>query len=182
MAGADIIGTAVCILLLVIVCYVVAGSVITISGVIINAQNDMTKRQQERMDTSIAMADYRYTLESANLWRINFTVLNNGNQVINNENQTDVVVTIGSNPPLYYENGLNTGAAACITKTWYYDGYFENDVFKANETLNPGQWDPNEYLLGQVWIGVDPSATSTQVQVIIPNGMTATNNKAIAAG
>jgi len=181
MAGADVIGTAVCIILLVVMCYVVVGSIMMTSGMIINAQNDMTRSQQERMETSIAMADCRYSVDGS-LWRINFTVLNNGNQVIKNVNQTNVMVMTGSNPPVYYPNGVNTGAAACLTRTWYYDGSFDKDLSKTNETLNPGQWDPNEYLLGQVWIGFNPSTTYTQVQVVLPNGMTVTNIKPIVSG
>jgi len=178
MAGADVIGTAVCIILLVVMCYVVVGSIMMTSGVIINAQDDMTRSQQERVETSITMADCRYSVESP-MWRINFTVLNNGNQVIKNINQTNVMVINGSNQPIYYGNGVNTGAAACLTRTWYYDGSFDKDISQTIETLNPGQWDPNEYLLGQVWIGFNPSTTYTQVQVVLPNGMTVTNTKPI---
>jgi len=176
MAGADVIGIAVCIILLVVMCYAVVGSIMMTSGVIINAQNDMMRSQQERMETSITMADCRWSSDST-LWRINFTVLNNGNQVIKNINQTGVVVMMGSNQPIYYGNGVNTKAS-----TWYYDGSFDKDISKTSETLNPGQWDPNEYLFGQVWIGVNPSTTSTQVQVVLPNGMTVTNTKNIVPG
>ena len=179
MAGADVIGTAVCIILLVVMCYVVVGSIMMTSGMIINAQNDMTQSQQERVETSIAMADCRWSSDST-LWRINFTVLNNGNQVIKYINKTDVMVIGDSNPPIYYYNGVNTKAAAFGATTWYYDGYFDKDVYRTSETLNPGQWDPNEYLFGQVWINFDPSTTlSTQLQVVLPNGMTVTNIKAI---
>ena len=181
MAGADVIGTAVCIILLVVMCYVVVGSIMMTSGLIINAQNDMARSQQERMETSITMADCRWSSDST-LWRINFTVLNNGNQVIKNINQTNVMVIGGSNPPIYYSNGVNTGAAAYSSSTWYYDGSFDKDISRTSETLNPGQWDPNEYLFGQVWIGFNPSTTSTQVQVILPNGMTVMNTKNIVPG
>ena len=176
MAGADVIGTAVCIILLVVMCYAVVGSIMMTSGVIINAQNDMTRSQQERMDTSITMADCRWSSDLG-LYRINFTVLNNGNQVIKNINQTGVVVMMGSNQPLYYNNGVNKGAA-----TWYYDGSFDKDISRTSETLNPGQWDPNEYLFGQVWIDFNPSPTYTQVQVVLPNGIKATNINAIVLG
>jgi len=183
MSGADVIGTAICVGLLIIVAYVVAGSIITTTGMVINAQNDMTVSQQEQMETSITMADCRYFLESTNLWRINFTVLNNGNQVIKYINKTDVMVIGDSNPPIYYDNGVNTKAAAFGATTWYYDGYFDKDVYRTSETLNPGQWDPNEYLFGQVWINFDPSTTlSTQLQVVLPNGMKATNINAIVLG
>ena len=179
MSGADVIGTAICVGLLIIVAYIVAGSILTTTGMVINAQNDMTRSQQERMETSIAMADCRYYLESPNLWRIDFTVLNNGNQVIKNVNQTNVMVMVGSNQPIYYGKGLNTGAAACLTRTWYYDGSFDQDISRTSETLNPGQWDPDEYLFGKVWIGFNPSTTYTQVQVVLPNGMTVTNIEGI---
>ena len=181
MAGADVIGTAVCIILLVVMCYAVVGSIMMTSGVIINAQNDMTKSQQERMETSIAMADCRYSVDGS-LWRIDFTVLNNGNQVIKNVNQTNVMVIGGSNLPTYYANGLTTRDTASTAGTWYYDGSFDKDISRTSETLNPGQWDPNEYLFGQVWIGFNPSTTSTQVQVILPNGMTVMNTKNIVPG
>ena len=181
MAGADVIGTAICVGLLIIVAYIVAGSILTTTGMVINAQNDMTRSQQERMETSIAMADCRWSGTSP-LWQIDFTVLNNGNQVIKNVNQTNVMVIGGSNRPTYYANGLNTGAAASSASTWYYDGSFDKDISRTSETLNPGQWDPNEYLFGQVWIGFNPSTTYTQVQVVLPNGMTVTNIKGIVSG
>jgi len=174
MAGADVIGAAICITLLVLVAYVVVGSIMTTSGIVINAQDDMTRSQEERLGTSITIANYHYQYDTwdatyGDLWRIDFRVLNKGNQVIKNINKMDVMVIKGSDPPLLYKNGLGTFE----TKTWR-KVRLERDSDRNAEIINPNQWDPGEYMYGQVSINFDPSTTPTQLQVVLANAVEAT--------
>jgi hypothetical protein len=167
MAGADVIEAAIGITLLLIVSYVVLGSITTAADTVSTARKDMTLLQEERLGTSIWMADAHYhgTFDvSPN--RIDFRVRNNGTQIIHNISQTEIMLMLSPNAPVLYKNGPLTGLG--IT-TWFNNGLWLDTTGSQGEIINPGQWDPGEYLWGQVW--VDPQ--SNQLEVILSNGVKA---------
>ena len=84
MAGADVIEAAIGITLLLIVSYVVLGGITTAGDMVSTAKKDMTLMQEERLGTSITIADYHYDIIAGPIYEIHFRVLNNGNQVIRN--------------------------------------------------------------------------------------------------
>ena len=145
--------------------YVVIGSIITAADTVSTAQKDMTLLQEERLGTSIKIADYHYDKVGV-IYGIDFRVLNNGNQVIRNIDQMNVVLYHGSNTPKLYING--SGTLGEYTWKWI---KFESSR-DINEKINPNQWDPGEYLYGQIEVNFSPSNTD-RLQVILANGVNA---------
>lgn len=178
MAGADVIGTAICVALLVIVAYVVAGSILTTTGLVINAQNDMALSQQERLGTSISDQETHYheCLEyhcdwwgaDCTLWqdRVDFRVLNTGDQTIGDLSYIDVMLIWGTESPYLYKNGSGTLG----TMTWFRSGiYKDNSDSPTTEDLNIGMWDPGEYLYGRAEVNSPPD----YISIVLPNGLKA---------
>jgi hypothetical protein len=166
MAGADVIEAAIGITLLLIVSYVVLGSITTAADTVSTARKDMTLIQEERLGTSIRIADDHYHGAPDN--RIDFMVSNNGTQIIHNINQTEVMLMLSPNAPVLYKNGPGTGLG---TTTWYNNGTWLDVTGTHGEIINPGQWDPGEYLWGQVW--VNPNCN--QLEVVLSNGAKASS-------
>ena len=152
MAGADVIGTAICVALLVIVAYVVAGSILTTTGVVINTQSDMNRQIGARLNTAIQVnttpgPTFNQYDWSPNRWYIHFHIINTGNEVISNFNSTDVYLATSTNAPVQYKFD---GAAQDATfggrcgdansRTWNYYDIFPDD------NMNPGMLDPGEEL------------------------------------
>jgi hypothetical protein len=171
MAGADVIEAAIGITLLLIVSYVVVGSITTAADTVSAAQKDMALSQEQRLGTSVMFGDYHYESSYWNgaqtVWPIHFRVLNNGNQIISKPKNMQVMLLHGSNLPLLYNYGSVLG-----TTTWYYDGYFDIDIWETSEIMNPGQWDPGEYIFGQFEVNFQPN-NKDWLQVVLENGVSA---------
>ena len=109
MAGADVIGAAICIMLLVVVAYVVVGSIMTTSGIVIDAQDDMTLGQQERLGTSISIEEVHWhdnCYDNDNTYmETHFRILNNGNQKIRDLSHIDIMQIRSDGRPYLYTNG-----------------------------------------------------------------------------
>jgi archaellum component FlaG (FlaF/FlaG flagellin family) len=173
MAGADVIEAAMGFFLLVIVSYVVFGTIMTSVDTVSNAQNDMTLSHEERLGTSINITNYHYQSSGFGEWYIHFRVLNNGNQMIHDINEMDVMLIQGSNAPLLYTYGSGT----LPTTTWINNG-LERDSARNPEVINPNQWDPGEYLYGQIEVNVLPT-TNDRLEVVLSNGVEAITNSNI---
>ena len=176
MAGADVIGTAICIALLIIVAYVVAGSILTTSGIVITTQNEMTLSQQARLETSISNQETHwhdcrigYCLLGSwvcTSWGdvVHFWVQNTGNQPISDLSQIEVMLIWGTNRPYLYKDGSGTEG----TGTYYRVGIYKDvSASPTPEDLNIGQWDPGEYLFGRIEVGSEPD----YISVVLPNGL-----------
>jgi len=167
MAGADVIEAAIGITLLIIVSYVVIGGIMTTAEVVSNTQKDMTLLQEERLGTSINITDYHYQISIPGRWYIHFRVRNEGNQIIQNIDTTDVMLIRGSNAPLLYRYGSGT----YLTMTWLNRG-LERDSARNPEVINPNQWDPGEYLFGEIEVNFLPT-TNDRLEVVLSNGVKA---------
>jgi len=173
MAGADVIEAAIGITLLLIVSYVVLGGITTAGDMVSTAKKDMTLMQEERLGTSITIADYHYDIIAGPIYEIHFRVLNNGNQVIRNIDKMNVVFYHGSDTPKLLING----SGEVGTNTWKMIE-LERDSGWHNEVINPNQWDPGEYLFGEIQVNYVPSNVDL-LEVILANGVTASTTTAI---
>lgn len=164
MAVAEIIGAAVGVLLLVVVAYVLVGGTLSTAETVVAAQKDLTHLQEVRLRTSLTITDH-----SINGSQIDFHIINNGNEPIDDLQQMDVFSYNNTDPytgyyKYFYENSGNEG-------TWYIPGNgFEND------NIHPGQLDPGV----KVWIVMIPSSSEPwyypkpdNIQVTTSNGVSA---------
>jgi archaellum component FlaG (FlaF/FlaG flagellin family) len=152
MAGADVIGAAICITLLVLVSYVVVGSIMTTAGVVSNTQNDMALSQEQRAGTSINIIEANHRPSSH---RFDFQIQNTGNQIIN-YTKLEVIVTWDSDAPVFYKNGNG------YSRTWYC-------LSITPDTTNPTYLDPGEVLVGRIYDGMDVPPDG--FGVVTPNGI-----------
>jgi archaellum component FlaG (FlaF/FlaG flagellin family) len=166
MAGVDVIEAAIGITLLLIVSYVVIGSITTAAVTVTSAQNDITQSQLDRIGTSIMIADYHYHGPFSVTYYIDFRVKNTGNQVINDPDKMDLMVIRGSNPPLLYKYGSGSSGS----NSWYYDGNYDIDITQGAEIINPGQWDPGEMMYVHYEVDYQPNSSSDYIQFVLPNG------------
>jgi len=176
MAGADIIGTAICVALLIIVAYVVAGSILTTTGVVINTQSDMNRQIDARLNTDIQILDNPtpsfiwYNPDGA--YYLHFHVKNTGLEIIRNFTFMDVFLAESDNAPKLYKFNANSvdstgyGCGDAIQKTWNYYEILPNDI------MNPGMLDPGEEMEIDICkFGTVPPRF--MVGAITPNGVPA---------
>jgi len=173
MAGADVIEAAIGITLVLIVSYVVLGGITTAGDMVSTARKDMTLLQEERLGTSITIADYHYDVIGGPTYEIHFRVLNNGNQVIRNINKTEVFFYHGSDTPKLLING--SGTVGTNTWTWI---ELDWDSVGHSEKVILNQWDPGEYLFCEIQVNYVPSDVD-MLDVILANGVTASTTTAI---
>jgi len=174
LAGADVIEAAIGITLLLIVSYVVLGGITTAADKVSSAKKDMTLLQDERLGTSITVADYHYDIIAGPIYEIHFRALNNGNQVIRNIDQMNVVLYHGSDTPKLLINGSGTVG----TNTWKMIE-LERDSGWHIEVINPNQWDPGEYLFGEIQVNAYEPTNVDLLDVILANGVKASTTTAI---
>ena len=174
MAGADVIGTAICIALLVIVAYVVAGSILTTTGQVLNTQSDMNRQIDARLNTGIQIPDDPtpsfFPFEGG--YYIHFHVKNTGLEIIRNFTFMDVFLAESNNAPKLYKfnaNSVDSVGGRCgdaIQKTWNYYEILPDD------NMNPGMLDPGEEMEIDICkFGTVPPRF--MVGAITPNGVPA---------
>lgn len=133
MAVAEIIGSAVGVLLLVIVAYLLVGGTLSTAETVVAAQKDMTLLQELRLKTSIDLTDavHQSTAGVSNF--LNLTVTNSGNEVIPDYQHVDVYTYDAGNTASYYRyDDTNSGTPG----TWFIIDY-SRDAIHAHE-LDPG--------------------------------------------
>ena len=156
MAVAEIIGAAIGVLLLVVVAYMLVGGTLTAAETVASAQKDLTILNEARLRTSISVSD---TAVQGN--DLNFSVTNNGNEIIRDMPHMDVFSFDASNGYTHYAyDSTGSGAAG----TWYVLR-FENDVIHARE-LDPG-------VTVRIRAVFPAGATPVSVQVTTSNGVSA---------
>lgn len=151
MAVAEIIGAAIGVIMLVIVAYMLVGSVLTTAEVVTNAQKDITLLQGARLGTGISLN--RSEISNTTLSVLNFSVRNTGNEIISDFGHTDVYTWDGSSADgykyyIYDKYKIGTTGNWSIT--------IENDIIHPNQ-LDPGEksWVTVNYLDPQpIWFQV----------------------------
>jgi len=157
MAVAEIIGTAIGVMLLLVVAYMLVGSVLTTAEVVTTAQKDLTLLNEARLRTSISLNSSEI-FANITPFVLNFSVTNTGNEIISDFDHIDVYTWNGS--PADYQNfkydKYNTGTPGNWSKT------IENDL------IHPNQLDPGE----KMWVTVNYfGARATWFQITTGNGV-----------
>ncbi len=160
MAAAEIIGAAVGVLLLIIVAYLVVGSTLSAAETISNAQKDITLQHEVRLKTSITLNKTETQVSGQGL---NFSVTNNGNEMITDFTHMDILMRTGGESIGYqhltYDSTCGTEGTWCI---------YGNIV---PDTIHPNQLDPGE----ELWIWATFTGGSPDwCQVTTSNGVYAT--------
>ncbi len=171
MAGAIIIASAIGILLLVLVGYVLVGGTLVSADSIASAQKDMTIKKEAQMDTAIQVSNAKwFSPPTGSLHNLTFDLKNIGSEPIGDFNHTDMVISISGGVPEYYSfNGVVSGNTPGYnySKTWGY-------MTITPDTIHPYMLDPGEKMGVEIdnYIisGTHPNAV---VNVTTPNGITA---------
>jgi hypothetical protein len=155
MAGADVIEAAIGITLLLIVSYVVLGSITTAANTVSSAKKDMTLIQEERLNTKIVVAYYNLNKDEAGDHEIEFGIENTGNTIIDYTQMNMVIITQDAQQPTIYINSIWDGPIqSSPVGTWWTDGIWAGLDPWPSEVINKGQWDPGEFLY--VWMQMPP--------------------------
>ena len=170
MAGADVIGTAICGTLLVIVAYAVVGSIMTTTGVVINAQNDMALSQEQRLGTSITISNpSAFWADPDPNHKITFNLKNTGSEPIRNFNSTDVIISVQGEVPVRYSfaaDKVGTGGDGS-SNTWSY-------ITITPDNIHPKILDPGEMMSVQINnVVISGSPHTISLTVATPNGVSA---------
>jgi flagellar protein FlaF len=162
MAVAEIIGAAIGIMLLVIVAYILVGSVLTTAEVVTNAQKDITLQQEARLRTDISFfpssAQIFSDIQEPNLI---FCLNNTGNEVIRDFTHVDVFTTNEAELQRYTYDSYFDFTASGAAKYWSISR-FDRDF------VHPGMLDPGEAVwINATYVGNKP----TTVLVSTSNGV-----------
>jgi heme/copper-type cytochrome/quinol oxidase subunit 2 len=167
MAGADVIEAAIGITLLLIVSYAVVGSIMTTAAVVSNAQMDMNRLQEERLDTNIKVTYSDYWWDGT-YHEMEFRIKNTGNKKIDYTKLNIVIITKDDPPPTIFIKSVGDGEiGSSPVGTWYFEGIHQDESW-TDESVNLNQWDPGEFLYG--WMEMIPHPT--EFHVFTPNGAT----------
>jgi hypothetical protein len=170
MAGADVIEAAIGITLLLIVSYVVLGSITTAATTVNAAQKDMTLIQEQGLGTSITililLASY---VPATSSHQITFGLKNTGSEPIRNFNSTDVIISVQGEVPVRYSfaaDKVGTGGDGS-SKTWSY-------MTISPDTMQVGVLDPGETMSVQINnVVISGSPHTISLTVATPNGVSA---------
>jgi len=150
MAGGEIIGAAVGILMLIIVAYLVVGSTLSTAELVTNTQKEVTQQNEARLNTNIRILDS--DVVSGKLY---LNVTNTGNEIIGNFKNMDFYVTNPGMAPSYYSFS-NTTTAITLS-----DG--------SPESIHLNLLDPGEVL--RVQIEGTSAVAGSEVMVVTSNGV-----------
>jgi hypothetical protein len=169
VAGAIIIVSAIGILLLVLVGYVLVGSSLASGDMIASAQKDMTGLKEGQLNTNITVTYTKQTWRGgSDLYHdFDFRIQNTGNTIIDYQELNMVIMT--QSPSTVYINGSDAVGwiGSNTAGKWQFEGIYRDQSW-SGELFNPNQWDPGEYVYG--WIGMNPHPTD--LYVFTPNGAT----------
>jgi len=130
MAAAGIIGTAVGVILLIVVAYVVVGATLTAAETMSNAQKDVTLQNQMRIGTAFTITD-----EIHNSSIIYANVTNTGSEIIRDFNHMDILVYDNESGDYHVCTYDTTGGGS--PGTWYISNYYL-------DYIHPSELDPGE--------------------------------------
>jgi flagellar protein FlaF len=131
MAAAGIIGTAVGVILLIVVAYVVVGATLTAAETVTNAQKDVTLQNQMRIGTAFTISD-----EIHNSSVIYSNVTNTGTEIIRDFKHMDILVydkTVSNDYQICNYNSTVSGTQC----TWEISEHYQ-------DYIHPTELDPGE--------------------------------------
>jgi len=130
MAAAGIIGTAVGLILLIVVAYVVVGATLTAAETVTNAQKDVTMQNQMRIGTAFTITDQIY-----NNSIIYSNVTNTGTEIIRDFNHMDILLY--NNESDTYQNCIYNTTISGTQCTWEISEHYQ-------DYIHPSELDPGE--------------------------------------
>jgi flagellar protein FlaF len=130
MAAAGIIGTAVGVILLIVVAYVVVGATLTAAETVTNAQKDVTLQNQMRIGTAFTITDQIY-----NNSIIYSNVTNTGTEIIRDFNHMDILLY--SNESDMYQTCIYNTTISGTQCTWEISEKYQ-------DYIHPSELDPGE--------------------------------------
>jgi flagellar protein FlaF len=155
MAGAEIIGTAVGVLLLILVGYLLIGSSLTTAEVVTTAQKDIAIQSEAQLQTVFTISG----IYSSSSKVLTVNIVNSGSETIGDFNHMDVYVTPSGGSPVFHKFTVIPGD---IVGTW-------NCTSISPDTIHPGMLDPDETMV--VTVSDSPSKPAA-VSVSTATGVT----------
>lgn len=155
MAVAEIIGAAIGVMLLVIVAYILVGSVLTTAEVVTNAQKDITLQQEIRLRTDFEIRDKIKTTVGPPYF-INVSINNTGHEVIRDFSHMDIF-TFNSDGTGSYQH-LTPDNTCSTLGTWCY---------RVSGNVIPNQLDPDKTM----WINATLLPSYNSIRVVTGNGV-----------
>ena len=146
MAGAIIIACGIGILLLILVGYVLVGSILSSADITASAQKDMTALKVEQLNTNIDItyAEWEKFDSVPNRYHVGLVIRNTGNVKIDFKKMGVVIAMKNPDPPTYYWNGSGTNFELIFDR-------FTSDASCNYNVPNQNQWDPGAYLCGSIY-------------------------------
>ena len=163
MAVAEIIGTAIGVMIMIIVAYLVVGGILIAGETVANAQKDITLLNEARMQTSITLNKSEITYSNSNL---SFSVTNDGNEVISDFDNIDVYIDDGSAQSLQKYSYQNYNPPNSPDSGNWSFSHIDPD------RIHPNQLDPGE----KMWVlatVLPPGNQPSWFQVTTSNGVNA---------
>ena len=159
MAGGEVIGAAIALLLLILVGYIMVGSTLSSADIVTTAQKDVTLQNEVRIHTAIEITDRKFLTPST----IIFNVTNQGDEPIGDFSNIDVYLWLTStDPPTRYKFGDGTGGTWNLT---------DIRISPAQpEIIHPGLLDPGEYMTVKIELSSAPSGP-LPVKIVTKNGV-----------
>lgn len=143
MAAAGIIGTAVGVILLIVVAYVVVGATITAAETVSNAQKDLTLQNEMRIRTAFTITDQ---INSSSI--IISNISNTGTEIIGDFNHMDVIVYDKVSDDYQICTYDETGSGS--PGTWFISDHYQ-------DFIHPSELDPGEkYQIRIFTLGASP--------------------------
>ncbi|MFA7303344.1 MAG: hypothetical protein WC015_02450 [Methanoregula sp.] len=143
MAVAEIIGTAIGVMIMIIVAYLVVGGILVAGETVANAQKDLTLSNEARLRTGIELTFS--DIKTAETW-LNFNVTNTGSEVITDFDQTDVLILNSSLSG--YQHNTYEPTDINYAGTWRNMGIYYGTTLNNPENIHPGELDPGE----KMWV------------------------------
>jgi len=134
MAVADLIGAAVGIILLVLVAYILVGSVLSTAQIVTNAQKSATLLEEIQLKTNIAISQSPPPSVNGNL--LAFNVTNTGSVVISDFSHMDILSNDGTAVYSYYKY-VPAQSFSNVPGTWTITG------FDQTSPIHSGALDPS---------------------------------------
>ncbi len=153
MAGAEIIGAAISVLLLILVGYFLIGSALTTAETVASAQKDITLQNEARLQTVFSMSAVYSSPD------LTITIVNTGSETIRDFNHMDVYVTPSGGSPVYH-SFIATGSGVAGS-SW--------SCTISPDNIHPGMLDPDETMVIKI---IGYSSKPTAVSVSTATGVT----------